>query len=239
MTAKNFPGGRRLHPGFPLCLCLVIAFGCGARPTPGSDGKQTLPPPDRSGKVSLEKTVFSRESVRSFEDLSLSPESVSQLLWAAGGKTVDGITGATRAYPSAGGIYPLSFFLVAGKVDGIADGIYRYRWKNHELTPVKRGDFRRSLAAAAFGQGFLSDAPASIIITADIARTAARYGSRGENRYVSMDAGHAAQNIALQARALDLDTVMVGAFDDAAIKKLLGLEEETPLYVIPVGKRKE
>lgn len=51
-----------------------------------------------------------------------------------------------------------------------------------------------------------------------------------------MEAGHAGQNIYLQATALGLGTCAVGAFNEPALADLLGLtEEETPLYVFPVG----
>jgi nitroreductase len=45
------------------------------------------------------------------------------------------------------------------------------------------------------------------------------------------------QNIYLKAVSLDLGTVAVGAFDDGAVKKVLGIEEE-PLYIMPLGKTK-
>ena len=59
--------------------------------------------------------------------------------------------------------------------------------------------------------------------------------SRGE-RYVHIEAGHAAENVCLQAVALGLGTTIVGAFSDAEVKRLLGLGEEEPLLLIPVGK---
>jgi nitroreductase len=54
-----------------------------------------------------------------------------------------------------------------------------------------------------------------------------------------MEAGHAAQNVFLQAVALGLDSVPVGAFDDAAISAVLGLPKDArPLYILPVGYKK-
>jgi nitroreductase len=52
-----------------------------------------------------------------------------------------------------------------------------------------------------------------------------------------MEAGHAAQNLLLQAAALNLGAVLVGAFDDLEVKRILNLKtQEAPLYLIPVGK---
>jgi SagB-type dehydrogenase family enzyme len=163
-------------------------------------------------------------------------EEVGQLLWAAGGKTIDGITGATRAYPSAGGIYPLEIYLVAGNVVGLAQGIYRYEWKTHTLGFMKKGDFREELTRAAWGQRMVAHAPVSIIFTAVYPRTTRRYGERGRIRYVPMDVGGAGQNVHLQAEALGLGTVIIGAFSDEAVKEILGVKNEVPLYIMPVGR---
>ena len=74
------------------------------------------------------------------------------------------------------------------------------------------------------------------VITAIYERTARKYGDARSPRYVHMEAGHAAQNLLLQAVALGLGAVPIGAFHDAQIQKVLGLPaEEQPLYLIPVG----
>ena len=169
--------------------------------------------------------------------MPLSISQASQLLWAAGGKTVDGITGATRSYPSAGGIYPLEIYLAAGNITGLKPGIYRYRWKTHRLERLESGDRRTEISRGAYDQNCLKEAPAIIIIVARTEKTASRYGSRGKERYVAIDTGHAGQNIALQARALGMETVMVGAFNDGTIKSILGIKAGTPYYLIPVGKK--
>lgn len=205
-------------------------------PSSPSPATVSLPVPSVRGDLSVEAAIRDRRSVRSFAPRPLTPREVSQLLWAAGGKTIDGVTGPTRAYPSAGGIYPLSIFLAAGSVGGIPPGIYRYEWKENSLLPVRSGDQRAALSRAAFGQGCVAAAPAVIVIAGDIPRTAARYGERGESRYVPMDAGHSGQNVSLQAQSLGLGSVIVGAFRDEAVKEVLGLETETPLYLIPVGE---
>ena len=74
----------------------------------------------------------------------------------------------------------------------------------------------------------------SIVIAADYGRTTGHYGQRGI-RYVHMEVGHVGQNISLQANALNLGTVMIGAFEDGEIKEILGMRED-PLYIIPAGR---
>jgi nitroreductase len=74
------------------------------------------------------------------------------------------------------------------------------------------------------------------IFTAIYPRTTGRYGKRGEIRYVPMDMGAAGQNVHLQAEALGLGTVIIGAFQDEAVQEVLGIKDETPLYIMPIGK---
>jgi len=129
-------------------------------------------------------------------------------------------------------------YLVAGHVDSLAGGVYRYLPQGHRLQGVVMGDVRAALAIAARGQRWIADAPALVVIAAQPARTAARYGARAE-AYVAMEAGAAAQNLLLQAAALGLGGTLVGAFDDAAVRRSLALAEtEQPLVIVPVGHKR-
>lgn len=195
-----------------------------------------LPKPAYSSKFSVEEAIYQRRSVRSYKKEPLTLKQVSQLLWAAGGLTIDGVSGATRAYPSAGARYPLEIYLAAGDVEGLTPGLYRYEATQHKIILVKEGDLRKELANAALGQGMIVNAPVSIIFLADFSRTTRRYGERGK-RYVYMDVGHAGQNVHLQAESLGLGTVVIGAFRDEEVKKVLGIADLEPLYIMPIGKK--
>ncbi|MBN2186704.1 MAG: SagB/ThcOx family dehydrogenase [Dehalococcoidia bacterium] len=194
-----------------------------------------LPPPHIRSNMSLEETVASRRSVRRYRSEPLTLPQLSQVLWSA-----QGITGAgrLRAAPSAGATYPLEISVAVGKqtVEGLEAGVYHYEADTHSITLHQPGDLRLGLARAALDEGFIAAAPVDIVICALYARTSYRYGRRGE-RYVHMEVGHVGQNIHLQAVALDLATVEVGAFDDEEVRKVLGLEEQIkPLYIMPIGK---
>ncbi len=203
--------------------------------TPVDRGKNRspipLPKPTLRGKMSVEEAIARRRSVREFADQALAPEAIGQLLWAA-----EGITGEAshfRAHPSAGALHPLEVYLVG------PDGMFHYRPRGHAVLLVQEGDRRAALARAALEQGCVADAPCIIVIAAVYARTTGKYGERGRARYVPMDAAHAAQNVLLQAVALGLGAVPVGAFDDEDVRRALGLPgEEVPLYLLPVGKAK-
>src|SRR3990172_201813 len=191
-----------------------------------------LPPPDASGSVTLERALSMRRSVREYRSGPLTPTQVSQLLWAAQGITSpEGF----RTAPSAGALFPLEVYLVAGEVQGVPAGIYRYEPRTHTLSVVSRTDKRRSLADAALGQEYVRESPVVLVLVAVQDRTTGKYGKRGI-RYVHIEAGHAAQNVLLEAVALGLGAVPVGAFDDSAVKQVLHTDDsEEPLYLIAVG----
>ena len=230
-----------------LAIMLVLAYAC-ASPAPsvspatppapapalGPEKTLQLPQPRLKSAVSLEEALLKRRSVREYADLPLTLEEVSQLLWAAQGVTNEW---GGRTAPSAGALYPLEMYLAVGHIQHLAPGVYKYRPERHELVQVKPDDVRGELAGAALGQAWIKEGAIDIIIAAVYERTTRKYGDRGV-RYVHMEAGHAAQNIYLQAAALDLSMVTVGAFHDDRVKDITGmLEDEIPLYVISVGRK--
>jgi SagB-type dehydrogenase family enzyme len=222
--------------GRRLCLTgLVLSMGCEgnmkamlktAKGPTQSGESLTLPKPESRGPLSLEETLARRRSHRSFTGEPLSMEMLSQLLWAASGITdADGY----RTAPSAGALYPLEIYLAS------ASGFYRYEPRGHQLGKVHQRDLRREIGHAALDQEALLEAPTVFVIAAVYERTAAKYGSRAE-RYVHLEAGHAAQNLLLQAVSLDLGAVPIGAFDDERLHRALELpRDHRPIYLVPVG----
>ncbi|QSZ68349.1 SagB/ThcOx family dehydrogenase [Methanofollis aquaemaris] len=193
-----------------------------------------LPAPRKDGGRSIEEVLAARRSVREYADGLLTLQELSQLLWAAQGVT-DDPTGF-RTAPSAGALYPLEVYVAAGEVADLPAGVYRYLPAEHRLDRVAEGDRRRDLSGAALNQSAVGDAAAVIAIAGVYERTTGKYGERGI-RYVHMEAGHAAQNIYLQAASLGLGTVSIGAFHDDDVGRVLGMnEDEHPLYLMPVGK---
>ena len=224
-----------------LTLTSLLIGGCG----PVKDGTERvanqpkeiqLPTPWYEGQESLEAVLSRRSSGRNFSDRPLPLTKLAQILWAAQGTVVHAISGATRTAPSAGATYPLEVYVVAGNVDDLAAGIYHYNQERHSLVSVAVGEYRDKLANIALGQDFLATAAVSLVLVADYARTTSRYGTRGI-RYVHMEIGHVTQNIHLQAEAMQLASVAVGAFEDDSLKTMLKTEYE-PLMVVPVGYQK-
>ncbi len=212
-------------------LALIAALSCG-RPNVADAGEYKLPELRLQDPMPLTETLRLRRSVRDYAPAALTLEAAAQLLWAAQGITSpDGL----RTAPSAGALYPLELHLVAGKVEGLPDGSYRYDPERHSLTLTAPGDLRSALAHAALDQSWIARAPAVVVIAAVPKRTTRKYGERGI-RYVHIEVGHAGQNLLLQAVGLGLRSVVVGAFRDRAVQQLLGLaSDEHPLAILPVG----
>jgi len=195
--------------------------------------KIRLPEPRHESNLSIEETLLRRRSIREYQDVPLTLTDVSQLLWAAQGITDPA---GFRTAPSAGATYPLEVYLVVGDVKNLSAGVYRYEPREHMLIQVLKGDRREELSHAALGQEWVRKGAISIVFTAIYERTTGRYGDRGI-RYAHMEVGHAGQNVHLQAVSLNLGTVVVGAFHDEEVKRILNLPvNERPLYIMPVGR---
>jgi SagB-type dehydrogenase family enzyme len=187
----------------------------------------SLPPARHDGAVSLEKTLSARRSIREFSDEPLGLETLAQLSWSAQGVTdPEGL----RTAPSAGALYPLELFVVT------STGCYRYDAARHRLLLHERGDLRPALCRASLSQPFVRQAPSLFVFVAVAQRTEAKYGVELSPRYIQMEIGHAAQNLLLQAVALGLGGVPVGAFHENRVKERMRLPaDHQPLYIVAVG----
>lgn len=226
-----------------LLIGILACCGSSSDPSPGVSEqvepnrmRVDLPVPVTDGTLSVEAAIGGRRSVRAFTDDALPLEALSQLLWAAQGVVDDG---QRRTVPSAGALYPLSVWVVAGAVDTLDQGLYLYLPESHQLAyrqaegaPV---DLRGKLQAAALDQTAIGQAPAVLILAADVAVSSARYGDRAE-RFVHMEAGHASQNLYLQTVSLGLGTVAIGGYEDDRVLEAVPLPKTlVPLYLMPVG----
>lgn len=227
-----------------LSLLLGLVFGAfRIIRTDGGKGWETaeavpLPPPSGESDVSVEEAIANRRSRREYGEGPLSRRDLGQLLWAAQGMTTR--TGDGRAAPSAGALYPLEVYVVVGTpgVEDLESGVYRYRPENHELVRGKTDSVQSELRAAAVDQEHVEEAAIDIVVCAVDERTTQKYGERGSERYVPMEAGHAGENLYLQAESLELSTVAIGAFSDDRVREIVDAPaNQRPLYIFPVGER--
>ena len=209
-----------------LCGSLVIGVGAAVSRTAPSNATK-LPEPKTTSPYSIEEAIKNRRSEREYKPVDLTAAQISQLLWAA-----QGITDADwglRSAPSAGAVYPLEIYVMR------STGIFHYLPQSHSLEQVSTEDRRAALSQAALGQAFVANAPVTFVIAADFQKVRQKYGGRTE-RYVYIEAGHAAENIHLQAVALGLGSIPVGAFWDDIAKKVISLPDNLfPIYIIPTG----
>jgi SagB-type dehydrogenase family enzyme len=219
-------GGARLRPNL--------------RPEPyktyPDSAKVALPSFEPARPMTLDRTLRQRKSVREFQPKGISLGQLGYLLWASTGiqRTEHGYE--FRTAPSAGALYPIETYLVVNDVRGLEPGVYHYAIRDHALERLTTGDLRRQIAAAALGQTMCATAPAVFVWTAIFARAIWKYGQRAY-RYVYLDAGHIAENLALAAVSLDLGTCQIGALFDDEVNKLLGVDgtEESVVYMSVVG----
>jgi SagB-type dehydrogenase family enzyme len=195
-----------------------------------------LPQPQTGGGIPLWDTINRRQSVRSFNNQSLSMEDLSQMLWATQGITRKIHGYDFRAAPSAGALYPVETYLSLFNTEGIDPGIYHYAVATHELEQIKAGDYRRDTARSALDQDIAFAANAVFIWTAVFPRSKWKYKQRAY-RYVYLDAGHIAGHLTLAAVSLGLGSCQIAALYDDEVNALLGIDgnTESVLYMSVVG----
>jgi SagB-type dehydrogenase family enzyme len=199
--------------------------------------KVQLEPPKEEGGAPLWEVMRHRRSVRNFNNGPMTKSELSQLLWAAHGITNP--ESGFRTAPSAGALYPVETYLVINRVEHMDPGIYHYAVDMHELEHLQAGDFRIPVAQSALDQKMAYHASMVFIWTAIFERSKWKYKQRAY-RYIYLDAGHIAQNVALAAVALNLGSCQVGALYDDEVNALLGVDgtEESVVYMTAVGKEK-
>lgn len=194
-----------------------------------------LPKAKTEGTVAVEQAIDQRRTVRSYMPKMLTLDQLAQLLWSAQGIT--GNEGVKRTAPSAGALYPMDVYVVAGAncVARIEAGVYHYEPHGHMLSRLVKKDLRDGVARAALSQMWMARAPVNLVISAEYNRVGIKYGERGV-RYAMIEAGHMGQNLFLQAEALGLKAGIVGAFHDMKLNKILNLPRaHEPLLIMPVG----
>ncbi|MCX5802061.1 MAG: SagB/ThcOx family dehydrogenase [Proteobacteria bacterium] len=209
-----------------------LLYGGGQHALAQDKGSKTeavkLPLPRYNGDVSVEKALLERRSLRSYRDEPLTLPEISQILWAAQGITEPGR--GLRTAPSARVLYLLNVYLLSGNVTNLPIGMYKYQPRGHELIKISGGDKKAELFNAV-GQAPIKNAPAVLVFSG--------MSERSTNpRWMYVEAGHAAQNVYLQAIPLKLGAVVIGGFKDEDVRRALNMsEKEQPIYIMPVGKK--
>lgn len=177
-----------------------------------------------------------RRSIRSYSPEALRTSDLSFLLWASTGIQRKQNDHEFRTAPSAGALYPIETYLAANNVEGLERGLYHYNIPAHALEELKIGALGEELAHGALEQEMCEEAPVVFVWTAVFGRSKWKYKQRAY-RYVYLDAGHIAQNLALSAASIGLGSCQIGAIFDDEINSILGVDgiEESTIYLSAVG----
>jgi len=198
--------------------------------------KIELPVFEPSQPMSLDKTLRLRKSIRDYQDRPISMGQLAYLLWASTGiqRLEDGYE--FRTAPSAGALYPIETYVTVNNVKSLEPGVYHYAIQSHKLELLQQRDLRRQIATAALGQGMCATAAAVFIWTAVFERCKWKYGQRAY-RYIYLDAGHIAENLALAAVSVNLGTCEIGALYDENVNAIIGIDgtEESTVCMAAVG----
>lgn len=189
-----------------------------------------------SKSLPMVEVLKKRRSVRSFSSKPLSIADLSFLLWASTGVQRREQGYDFRTVPSAGALYPIETYLIANNVEGLEKALYHYNIEAHALEVLKVEDVAENLAYAALNQKMLIKSQVVLMWTAIFQRSKWKYAQRAY-RYVYLDAGHIAQNLALSATSIGLGSCQIGAFFDDEINQILGVDgtEESVIYLSVVG----
>jgi SagB-type dehydrogenase family enzyme len=184
-------------------------------------------------------TLQRRRSTRAFSSQPLIKLDLGYLLWASTGIQRIEHGYEFRNAPSAGALYPIETYIGVNNVQDVDRGIYHYNINDHSLEEIKTGNFGNAIAHAALDQTICAIAPVVFIWTAMFNRSKWKYAQRAY-RYVYLDAGHIAQNLALAATSITCGSCQVGAFFDDEINSILDLdgEDESVIYLTVAGHPK-
>jgi SagB-type dehydrogenase family enzyme len=199
-----------------------------------------LPPPPSGAALDdglpAARTIATRRSVRAYAPTPMTLDEVSRVLYLTGGITAGLHGNARRAAPSSGALYPIELYAVVHRVDGLAQGIYHYAYREHALEEVRAGDFRQAVVDQGISQAFLGECAVVLFVTQILQRMRPKYQDRSY-RYGLIEAGHVGENAYLASTSMGLGACGVGAFMDDAINEMLGIDgvDEAAVYMLAVG----
>ena len=215
----------------------VTSYAPGRASTLAPGASAPYAPPARLPAPALPDVLIGmlqrRFSCRSFASTPLEAERLGDLLHAGYGvlesrERADGdaplaARAPQRMVPSAGACYPLHLYVLARSVAGVDPGAYYYDPRAHGLIQVGSRPHDRAIAEVFLQQPYVASAAAILVMTAELEATASRYADRGY-RYVLLEAGHVAQNIALCAAAEGIGNLDLGGFLDGPLAQALQLQ---------------
>jgi len=198
--------------------------------------KIELPSFEPAEPMSLDKVLNQRKSIRDFQAKPISISQLSYLLWASTGIQRVEHGYEFRTAPSAGALYPIETYVIVNNVSELEAGAYHYSIRTQRLEQLQQCDLREQIASAALDQRMCAAAAVVFIWSAIFERCKWKYGQRAY-RYIYLDAGHIAENLALAAVSLNLSSCEIGALYDDQVNVILDIDgiEESVVCMAVVG----
>ncbi len=185
-----------------------------------------LPKPNKERGTSVMKALSDRQSSRTFADVKLRDQDLSDLLWAANG--INRPESGKRTAPSGLNKQEIELFVI------MKDGAYYYDYKSHLLMLVSAKDLRSEVAGR---QEAFKEAPLFVLIVANMALVG--HNDERSRLYAGVDAGIVCQNINIFCSAVGLGTVPRATMESEKLRKELNLTPDHLLLMNnPVGYRK-
>ncbi len=177
-----------------------------------------LPPPQTEGGKPLMQVFKARQSGREFSDQKLTPQTLSNLLWAAWGvNRPDG----RRTAPSASNKQEIDIYVV------LPEGAYVWDAKGNALNPVAAGDMR----GATGTQPFPATAAVNLVYVADSAKAGRPVTDPQQALNVGADAGFIAENAYLFCASEGLAAVVRASVNKPELAKQLKLRDNQQIVL--------
>ncbi len=199
--------------------------------------KRQIKLPQFLGKtLQFSDTLEKRKSIRSYSHEPIKTSDLSFLLWASTGIQRVQRGRQFRTAPSAGALYPIETYIIVNNVEGLDKGLYHYNIATHSLEELKTGDYGIALTHAALDQDMCAEAAVVFVWSAIFNRSKWKYGQRAY-RFIYLDTGHVAENLALAATSIGLGSCQIGAFFDDEINQIIEVDgvQESAIYLSTVG----
>jgi nitroreductase len=178
----------------------------------------SLSPPQTTIGKPLMQALQLRQSSREFADALVAPQDLSNLLWAADG--INRTESGKRTAPSAMNWQETDVYVI------LSDGAFLYDAKTNSLNPVIAGDVR----ALAGTQGFVKDAPLTLVYVVDYARMT-KANDEDRKLYGAADVGFIAENAYLYCASQGLAVVVRGSVDRPGLSERLKLRPDQKIIL--------
>lgn len=211
------------------------------QPVPEGAKVLNLPPPEKITipGVTAREALESWEPVVYFSRTSLKLSDLSYLLWCTQGtRSIEGSDAPIRNVPSSGNRHPIDTYFVAGEIEDLPTGLYRYLPRTHQIVEICEGsDTPFTMGTASMDFKVVTRAAVTFLWVAVPYRSVWALGNRGY-RSALLEAGHICQALIVASASIGCRVHPIDLFHDEMVSQLADLDDASqwPVYIAAVGK---